>query len=161
MRDGVPPIAGWRKFVGPILVIFALAFLPVLFVPLVSTRVPIISYNEIALARIAYDLFFIDKFLFFIVFVFGIIFPIGKTSCAVLCWYWADGAGAERCHRVLVILGKLSMLDIMLLAIFIVAFKGIGVGTVQVRYGLYLYTLLVLLSYLLTLFLKRALGDRV
>lgn len=48
-------------------------------------------------------------------------------------------------------MAKLSMLDIMLLAFFVVAFKGVGIGTVHVRYGLYIYASLVMASLFLTL----------
>lgn len=134
---------GWRKLTGPTLIISLVAFLFVLFVPLLTTRVSFISYNEIVLARVAYDLFAFDKILFIIVFVFGMLFPVVKMAVSILCWYSFDSSLAGKWNRKLAVLGKLSMLDVMLLALFIIAFKGVGIGTVQVRYGLYLYAAIV------------------
>ena len=37
-------------------------------------------------------------------------------------------------------LGKLAMADIFLIALYIVIAKGVGVGTVETAWGLYLFT---------------------
>jgi uncharacterized paraquat-inducible protein A len=146
---------GWLKHaLGPLLILVAVSFPFVLFLPLLSTRIPLISHNEIVLAFLAYDLFYADKFLFVVVFVFGMVVPVCKMLCAVLCWYRFDRAVAQRCLPALSLLSKLSMLDVMLLAVFIVAFKGLGVGVVSIRYGLYAYVVLVLCSLFLTLLME-------
>jgi paraquat-inducible protein A len=142
---------GWRKLIGPTLVVSLIAFLFVLFVPLLTTRVSFISYNEIVMVRVAYDLFLFDKFLFVIIFVFGMLFPIIKMTFSILCWYSFDSSYAESFNRKLAVLGKLSMLDVILLALFIIAFKGVGIGTVQIRHGLYLYAAIVIGSLFLNL----------
>jgi paraquat-inducible protein A len=54
-------------------------------------------------------------------------------------------------QREVAILAKLSMLDVILLALFIIAFKGVGIGTVQIRHGLYLYAAIVVGSLFLNL----------
>ena len=43
-------------------------------------------------------------------------------------------------------MGKLAMADIFLIALYIVLVKGIGLATVEVAWGLYLFTGCVLLS---------------
>jgi hypothetical protein len=64
-------VVGPHRLIGPGLLVTAILFPFVLFLPLLTTRIAFISYNEIVLARVAYDLFYVDKFLFIVVFVFG------------------------------------------------------------------------------------------
>ena len=143
--------SGWQRSVGPLLILLIAFFIYVLFVPLLSTRVSILSYNEIRLLVVAYDLFYTDKFLFVVVFGFGILAPACKMGVSVYCWYVLPVESAARWNARLLVMSKLSMLDIMLLAIFIVAFKGTGLGTVKISYGLYLYCALVISSLLLNI----------
>lgn len=72
-------------------------------------------------------------------------------------WYLADLRRAPHCLKWLVLLGRLSMLDVMLLAILVVAFKGIGVGAVDIKPGFYLYVVLVAGFLLLSLAMERRL----
>ncbi len=44
------------------------------------------------------------------------------------------------------LLGKLAMADIFILALYIVIAKGIGIGTIEVAWGLYLFTASVIVS---------------
>jgi uncharacterized paraquat-inducible protein A len=73
-------------------------------------------------------------------------------------WYFADLSRAPAYLKWLVLLGRLSMLDVMLLAILIVAFKGIGVGSVQIKPGFYFYVALVAGFLLLSLAIERMLA---
>ena len=43
-------------------------------------------------------------------------------------------------------MGKLAMADIFLIALYIVLVKGIGLATVEVAWGLYVFTALILAS---------------
>ena|ERR1700694_3283161 len=150
---------GEYALVGPGLFLIAALFPVVLFVPLLTTKVWFLSYNEIVLARIAYDLAKIDMFLFVVVFIFGMLFPIAKMFFSVFYWYCLDCRSANGYIDKLSYLSKLSMLDVMLLAIFVVAFKGLGVGSVQIRYGLYLYLLLVVGSLILNVTMSAAMRE--
>jgi uncharacterized paraquat-inducible protein A len=141
---------GSTRLLGPALVICLAAFLYALTVPLLATRA-FLSHNEIVLLRIAYDLFYFDKFLFVIVVVFGMIFPSVKMIVSIMCWYWFDAAAAQRYNKKLFFLAKLSMLDIMLLALVVIIFKGMNIGTVRIVYGLYFYASVVVASILLNL----------
>lgn len=42
------------------------------------------------------------------------------------------------------LVGKLAMADVFLVAVWIVAFKGLGIGSISVLWGLYLFTACVL-----------------
>jgi uncharacterized paraquat-inducible protein A len=54
-------------------------------------------------------------------------------------------------------LGRLAMADIFLIAIYIVLVKGVGVGRVETAWGLYLFTLAVLASLVLSHMTERRL----
>ena len=47
--------------------------------------------------------------------------------------------------------GRLAMADVFLIAVWIVAFKGLGIGSIAVLWGLYLFTACILASLLLSL----------
>lgn len=49
-------------------------------------------------------------------------------------------------------MGKLAMADIFILSIYIVIIKGTGIGTVEAAWGLYLFTVCVLLGLIVSLF---------
>ena len=51
----------------------------------------------------------------------------------------------------LTLLGRFAMADVFLIAIYIVAAKGVGVGRLETGWGLYLFTFCVLLSYAVAL----------
>ncbi len=144
-------VTGRRRLIGPALIALGILFPIVLLIPLLKTKILFVTYNEIILLRAAYDLFFIDKFLFVVVFVFGILLPAIKMGLSSLCWYRVPIRLAQRWADRLALLSKLSMLDVMLLAIFIIAFKGTVIGTVEIEPGLYLYTALIVGSLLLNI----------
>lgn len=144
-------VRGPYALLGPISLLI-LAVLPIVFfIPLLTTSLWFFTRTNITLTHAISDLFRIDKFLFAIVVVFGVVFPFFKAIMSVLCWYHFEISTLERHLRVLSYIAKLSMLDVMLLAFFVVAFKGVGIGTVQVEYGLYVYASLVMASLFLNL----------
>ena len=145
---------GPYALIGPGLLLTLIFFPIVFFVPLLTTKFWFYSRNDIALFRGAYDLYHVDKFLFIIVFVFGMLIPAVKMIASVLCWYFFQVSSVKRHCEILGHLAKLAMLDIMLLAIFVIAFKGVGIGTVEVKYGLYIYTVFIVAS----LFLSQAMS---
>ena len=55
----------------------------------------------------------------------------------------------------LITLSKLAMADVFLLALHIVIAKGIGVGQIQIAWGLYIFTAAVLTSLGISLLIKR------
>jgi paraquat-inducible protein A len=153
MRDDTAAsmATGWQLFIGPTIALNIVLFGYVLFEPLLITRISFIRRNEIILVQAAYDLYGTDKLLFLVVFLFGIAAPSLKMMATTIVWYFVDVRLAERHHKWLTVLGKLSMLDIMLLALLVIAIKGTGVGSVEPRLGLYVYVVLILSSFFLSL----------
>jgi paraquat-inducible protein A len=149
---------GWQHLIGPVIAINFALFIYVLFEPLLVTRIPLISRNEIILSKVAYDLYHTDTSLFLVVAIFGIIAPTWKMLASAYFWYCIDVRFARKHHKWLVMLGKFSMLDIMLVAIVVVAIKGTGIGSVETRPGLYCYIFLILSSFLVSFTIDVLLG---
>jgi len=143
-------------WIGYAAVSLALLFPVVLVVPILSTRTFFISRNEIALANLAFDLFRTDKVLFVVVVIFGIVVPWCKS--VVSCFYWYSASNPGERFEFLATLGKFGMLDVMLLAIFVVVFKGTGLGAIELRWGLYLYVSFVVASLCVSVAMRRAIA---
>ncbi|NOR61179.1 MAG: paraquat-inducible membrane protein A [Rhodobacteraceae bacterium] len=97
-----------------------------------------------------------DIFLALLVAFFALIAPMLKTGLLAAMHFELLGTNML---PALGILGKLAMADVFLIALYIVLAKGVGVGTVETGWGLYLFTFCVLLSLLLTEVTKRQLKD--
>lgn len=84
-----------------------------------------------------------DVFLALIVALFALAAPVVKTiGFALLHWRLIDPQFAPALR----LMGKLAMADIFLIAIYITIAKGIGVGRLEVAWGLYLFTACILAS---------------
>ncbi len=101
---------GSQKLIGPALIALGTLFPIILLIPLLKTKILFFTYNEIILLRAAYDLFFVDKFLFIVVFVFGMLLPATKMVLSILCWYRFSIPIAQRWADRLALLSKLSSL---------------------------------------------------
>ena len=84
-----------------------------------------------------------DRGLALVVTFFALVAPLLKVLGVALIQFGVLGAPAKEPVR---ILGKLAMADIFLIALYVVIAKGIGVGQVEVAWGLYLFTACVLTS---------------
>jgi len=148
---------GWQRLIGPALAVSIVLFVYILFQPLLVTRIAFIRWNEIVLAQVAEDLYSTDAVLFVVVFGFGIVAPMAKMIACLAIWHFVDVGRARSYSRLLILLGRLSMLDIMLLAVLVVAIKGTGIGSIEIKPALYLYVALVVGSLLISLAMDRLL----
>ncbi len=98
-----------------------------------------------------------DIFLAMLVAFFALIAPMLKITLLAAIHFGPLGSNML---PALGILGKLAMADVFLIALYIVLAKGVGVGTVETAWGLYLFTFCVLLSLLITELTKHQLKDR-
>ncbi|MBC7155513.1 MAG: paraquat-inducible protein A, partial [Rhodobacteraceae bacterium] len=89
-----------------------------------------------------------DVFLALVVTFLALFAPYLKTLGLALVHFDLLSA---RVVPVLHVLGKLAMADVFLIALYIIIAKGIGVGTLEVQWGLYLFTLCILASVILSL----------
>jgi len=93
-----------------------------------------------------------EPLLFIIVFSFSILMPAWKMYLLYRLLHEQDGDNRRR-HRqlhVLSFLGKWSMLDVFVVAILVVTVKLGAIANITVHVGIYLFTLAVLASMLLT-----------
>ena len=89
-----------------------------------------------------------DVVLALVVTVFALFAPYLKTIGLALVQF---GLLDQRTLPVLTVLGKLAMADIFLIALYITLAKGIGLGKIEVAWGLYLFTACILASLVISL----------
>ena len=104
---------------------------------------PYFSGNEITILGGVADLWQSDASLAALVALFAIVIPYAKTlSLAAIHFGWLG----SRALGLIEIIGKLSMADVFLIALYIVLVKGVGIGHVVSAWGLWLFTACVLTS---------------
>lgn len=82
---------------------------------------------------------------------FALFAPIMKCLGVALIQF---GLLSSAVKPVIMIVGKLAMADIFILSLYIVIAKGIGIGSLDVAWGLYLFTGAVIASLIVSLFSK-------
>ena len=127
-----------------LLILFPIAW----FAPLMRAAIlPWFGMNEISVISGLQSLWASDAGLALLVTFLAIFAPFLKTlGLALLDWNLLD----HRLLPALQILGKLAMADVFLLALYIVVGKGVGHATIEVAWGLYLFSGCILASVLLS-----------
>lgn len=100
-----------------------------------------------------------EWFLFLIIFVFTIVFPLVKLSTLAAVW-WHRGRDDSRAARLLpwvAKLGKWSMLDVFVVAILVVTIKSAGLAQFTIGPGVYLFTASVVVTQFLSIRLEHRL----
>jgi uncharacterized paraquat-inducible protein A len=105
---------------------------------------PFFSGSEITLIGGVRNLWESDAALAALVALFAILIPYGKTIILGLVHF---GRLGPRSLPVVEAVGKLSMADVFLIALYIVLVKGVGIGHVTSAWGLWLFTACVLASF--------------
>lgn len=104
---------------------------------------PLFTLDEISVLTGLQSLWASDIFLALMVTVFALFAPYLKTIGLALLHFKLL---SPRLLPILHILGKLAMADIFLIALYITLTKGIGVGRIEVAWGLYVFTACILAS---------------
>ncbi|MCA0045302.1 paraquat-inducible protein A [Celeribacter litoreus] len=113
---------------------------------------PLFGLSEISVLSGIASLWEKDVVLAVIVVVFAIIAPLAKI---VALEGMLSGRMSDRFKPWLFHLGRLAMADVFLIAIYITLAKGIGVGRIEVGWGLYLFTACILASLGLSIFITK------
>ena len=123
------------------------------FAPLMHAGLlPLFGLSEISVITGLQSLWGNDVVLALIVTTFAIFAPYLKTiGLALVQWDLLDA----RAQPVLHILGKLAMADVFLIALYITLAKGIGYVTIEVAWGLYMFTACILASITLGLITEK------
>lgn len=121
-----------------LLVLFPLSW----FAPLMRAGLlPLFNLKEISVITGVQSLWGSDVFLALVVTLFALVAPLLKTiGLALMHWRMLS----PRVAPVLAIMGKLAMADVFLIALYITIAKGVGVGRLEVAWGLYLFTACIL-----------------
>lgn len=128
-----------------LLILFPIAW----FAPLLRAGLlPLFSLSEISVISGLQSLWGTDVVLALVVTVFALFAPYLKTIGLALVQF---GLLDQRTLPVLTVLGKLAMADIFLIALYITLAKGIGLGKIEVAWGLYLFTACILASLVISL----------
>jgi uncharacterized paraquat-inducible protein A len=104
---------------------------------------PFFSGNEITVVGGVANLWESDAALATLVAAFAVVIPYAKTLCLAAVHFRRLGPWAL---PVIETVGKLSMADVFLIALYIVLVKGVGFGHVVSAWGLWLFTGCVLAS---------------
>lgn len=137
-----------------LLILFPVAW----FAPLLRAGLlPLFGMSEISVISGLQSLWDTDVFLALLVTFFALFAPFLKTlGLALVQFGWLD----RRALPALTVLGKLAMADIFLIALYITVAKGIGVGKIEVAWGLYLFTACILASLGIGILSKEKAGPR-
>ncbi|MEO3414757.1 paraquat-inducible protein A [Roseovarius sp. CAU 1744] len=130
------------KFVNlSLLILFPVSW----FAPLMRAGLglPLFGLNEISVISGLQSLWESDIFLALMVTFFALFAPYLKTIGLALIHF---GLMRRKVLPVLHVLGKLAMADIFLIALYITLSKGIGIGKIETAWGLYLFTVCILVS---------------
>ena len=132
-----------------LLVLFPIAW----FAPLMRAGIlPLFKLSEISVISGLQSLWGSDVFLALVVTAFALFAPYLKTIGLALIHFRML---SPRAAPALGVMGKLAMADVFLIALYIVVAKGIGVGRVEVAWGMYLFTACIIASLAISIFTKR------
>ncbi len=133
-----------------LLVLFPIAW----FAPLMRAGIlPLFSLSEISVISGMQALWESDVALALLVTAFALFAPYLKTIGIALVHF---DLLKDKTIPVLSWIGKLAMADVFLIALYIVVFKGVGVGRVETGWGLYLFTTCILASIIISALTPKA-----
>ncbi|SLN38720.1 Paraquat-inducible protein A [Roseivivax jejudonensis] len=107
---------------------------------------PLFGLSEISVLSGLAALWETDRALALLVALLAIVLPYLKLLGLALVTVRPLGS---RAHATLQLVGRLAMADVFLIAVYVAAVKGIGVGRVETAWGLYLFTICVLAALIL------------
>ncbi len=127
-----------------LLILFPIAW----FAPLMRAGLlPIFGLSEISVISGMQALWESDIALALLVTAFALFAPYLKTIGLALVHF---NLLKDNTLPVLSWIGKLAMADVFLIALYIVVFKGVGIGKIETGWGLYMFTLCILASILIS-----------
>ena len=128
------------------------------FLPIMTVRKLIFWHEEISIVDTAAKLLAEgDVFIFLVVVVFSMVFPVVKLGAALFMWLRLDAASgkARRYLGFMQSLGRWSMVDVFVVALSVVAIKVSLISDVEVHAGVYVFSAAIFLSILVMHWLER------
>lgn len=143
-----------KKWVINVLLGLATFLFPIgIFAPIFTLSKFILYRTEFSLATGLIDLLQEGHvFLFIILFLFSIVFPILKLATLLNIWFRKklEIKKQKICLYWLGVFGKWSMLDVFVIALLVVCVKLGALANVEIHYGLYVFATSVLLTMIAT-----------
>jgi len=144
-RSFAASATGLDRLILPLLAIALIALPFTWFLPLFRTELLVFLDNEVTVIGAAKTLFKADLALFAVIVLFGMVVPVAKLAGLVYAWALQPRAQGRASIGALSKISKFSMLDLFLIAVTIVGLKGVGLGKVEIAYGLYAFAGAVLM----------------
>lgn len=138
-----------RWAIGLLIALSAILLLLGWMLPIMTVETFIILTERISILESCWELLQEGEiFLFLVIFVFSVVFPLIKLGMALYLWYLADldRPGFRRSLAWIEMLGKWSMLDVFVVALSVVAIQMSLISDVEIHPGIYLFTAAVALS---------------
>lgn len=127
-----------------LLILFPLAW----FAPLMRAGfLPLFGLSEISVITGLKSLWTSDIILALLVMLFAIVAPYLKTIGLTLVHL---NYASTKLLPVLFWVGKIAMADIFIIALYVVVIKSVGIGKVEIMWGLYFFTACILSSIVIT-----------
>ena len=118
------------------------------FAPLLKAGLlPLFGLSEISIISGLQSLWSTDVILALLVTGLAIFAPLLKTIGLALIHF---GLAHPKMTPVLAWIGKLAMGDVFLIALYVVIFKGLGVGKVETAWGIYLFSGCIIASVIIS-----------
>ena len=96
--------------------------------------------------------------LFAIILLFSVVFPLVKITLCGMIWYWGVSMRLEAIWvHWLAVVGKWSMLDVLVVSLLVVALKLGDLVEVEIHKGVYFFAASVIMSMILTTRISRCL----
>ena len=139
---------GADRVAGPILLVSLALLVAGLLLPAITIRSFGFSHDYSLLDSVFAFLGEGDWFLFAVVALFSIVFPLVKIVTGLACWYAVDAGGltARRMLDGLGALSKYSMLDVFVIALVVLVADGRLLSSADIGVGAMLFSLAILLS---------------
>ena len=137
-----------------LLILFPIAW----FAPLMRAGLlPIFGLSEISVISGMQALWDSDVALALMVTAFALFAPYLKTIGLALVHF---NLLKDKVLPALSWIGKLAMADVFLIALYIVVFKGVGIGRIETGWGLYMFTACILASIVISALTPQAKATR-
>ena len=151
-----------RWLLRALLIVTVFLLISGLLAPLLTVKKAILFRNTFSIVSSIHSLVISGQwFLPAVLFLFSVAFPLIKLLImgVVLFSPGKAPANVRRYLHWIHLLGKWSMLDVFVVAVLVVAFKLGALASVQMRYGLVLFAIAVILSLFLTQRLQHLLRE--
>ena len=139
---------GFDRVLGLVLIAALVALVAGLFLPAITVRSLLFS-QELSLVESVFA--FLDAgdwFLFAIVFLFSVIFPVVKIITGIALWFFIDASGdfSRRLLGWLAMFSKWSMLDVFIIALIVLVADGRLLSSADIQIGAIFFSIAVLVS---------------